>query len=174
MSTNPGPEKPFHFSSDALNSALVVGLAGAITIPCICVFVRAFKDIRDGVRERQAWRKSGKLKGGADDVENQLGPKTDLEMSGEEKNGGLCELEQPGLPELSAIGIVEMWDEGCAKEICGKIMAIELDADEQTIPTSKVPNLATDVESDEQRPTESLQGDEIISAMSEASNSVTD
>ncbi|KAF1948255.1 hypothetical protein CC80DRAFT_556517 [Byssothecium circinans] len=49
-----------------------------------------------------------------------------LELGGE-ANGGLCELEQPGLPELNGNGIVELWDESCANEADGRQLAVELD-----------------------------------------------
>lgn len=174
MSTNPAPDKPFRFTSETLNSLVVIVLIAVILVPCVWVVVRAVKDVRHGLRERRTWKKTGRLKGGGiNDPENQRWPQTDLELDREEMNGGLCELEQPGLPELSAIGIVEMWDEGCAKEICGKIVAVELDADKQTTPTSKVSNLlSTDAKYDEKSPDQSVYGNDAKSGVSGTSSSV--
>jgi len=130
MSFTPQETRPWRFSSETLTGLVVFGISFVIAIPCAWVVVRVILDVRSGLRDRRTLKKK-KKKGGASedgDVEAQAGNKTDLELGGDEKNGGLCELEQPGLPELSAIGLVEMWEEGCAREIDGEMVPAEMDA----------------------------------------------
>ena len=113
--------RPLHFSSETLNGLVIIGLSVAIGLPCAFVVLRVVRDIRAGVRDR---KEKAKREG---DVEAQTRNRTGLELSGSEKNGGLCELEQPGLPELSSIGIMEMWEESVANEVDGGMVPVEIE-----------------------------------------------
>jgi hypothetical protein len=117
---------PLRFTSETLTGLVIVGLTLAVALPCVWVVIRVALDIRDGIRDRRTSK--GKGKKGDDDIEAQASNITELELHEGEKDGGLCELEQPGLPELSGIGIMEMWEEGCAKEVDGGMMPVEMDA----------------------------------------------
>jgi hypothetical protein len=135
MSSESTETRPLRFTSETLNALLVITLAISIFVPVVCVFFVATKDILAGFRR---WRLKKKIgKGSGNDIESDAGIKTDLELCSDEKNGGLCELEQPRLPELSGVGILEMWDEGCAREMDGKTEPTELDAFNRPIRESK-------------------------------------
>ncbi|PVI07125.1 hypothetical protein DM02DRAFT_705546 [Periconia macrospinosa] len=125
---NSGESPPLSFDSKTLTSVLFFVLFLVTFCPIIWVVYRVVKDFR---LERLARKAAASSASSSDDLEKgRATTPSDAEMiDGAEINGGVCELEQPSLPELQDTARAELWDECCAGEIGGKEVAGELDAD---------------------------------------------
>ncbi|KAF1962929.1 hypothetical protein CC80DRAFT_487364 [Byssothecium circinans] len=117
-----GVGNPLKFDSKTLNALVLIASITSVLLPVVWTIYRIIKDFHiEWVARRTKARSPG-----VSDVESQI--KTELEIDGTEANGGLCELEDPGLPELSGVSVLEMWDQWCAGEVCGRGLVAEMDA----------------------------------------------
>lgn len=81
------------------------------------------KDLRIEHQQRRAAREK------AADLERGKSrpPSSTAEL--DDGGAGVCELEQPPLPELQGVGVLEVWGDACAAEVCGRGIVRELEGD---------------------------------------------
>ncbi|KAF2639141.1 hypothetical protein P280DRAFT_519345 [Massarina eburnea CBS 473.64] len=106
--------KALEFDSQAVNTLGIVGIVGIAAVFILILVIWTVCPIVKYIHMRYVQRRVGT----SSDIESQ--PKTELEIDGKEIHRGICELEHPGMPELDGVSVMEMWEDGCAGEICGR------------------------------------------------------